>query len=207
MERIELGNWASRLRRFVRATEEEHCEFCSKAIDSRHAHLVERATRKFFCACPQCAFLLGGGERFAALRARADALRDFDLSDDEWEGFRIPIDLAFVFRSTPAQGPVAIYPGPAGAIESPFAADGWSRLIAANPMLAHLDPDVEALLVNRMNGAREYYLVSIDRCYALVGLIRRHWRGLSGGAEVWEAVRDYFRTLRDDVETKDRVHG
>ena len=74
-------------------------------------------------------------------------------------------------------------------------------------MLAHLDPDVEALLVNRMNGAREYYLVSIDRCYALIGLIRSHWRGLSGGAEVWEAVRDYFGTLRDDVETKDRVHG
>ncbi|MBI5012556.1 MAG: hypothetical protein HZC06_07425, partial [Methylocystis sp.] len=139
--------------------------------------------------------------------ARADALRAFDLSDDEWEGFRIPIDLAFVFRSTPAQSPVAIYPGPAGAIESPFAADGWSRLIAANPMLAHLDPDVEALLVNRMNGAREYYLVSIDRCYALIGLIRKHWRGLSGGAEVWEAVRDYFTNLQDDVETKDRVHG
>lgn len=205
MERIESGNWASRLRRFVRAMEEEHCEFCSKTIDSRHAHLVERATRKFFCACPQCAFLLAGGERFATLRARADALHDFDLSDDEWEGLRIPIDLAFVFRSTPAQGPVAIYPGPAGAIESPFAADGWSRLIAANPMLARLDPDVEALLVNRMNGAREYYLVSIDRCYALIGLIRKHWRGLSGGAEVWEAVRDYFGTLRG--ETKERVHG
>lgn len=207
MERIESGNWASRLRRFVRATDEEHCEFCSKTIDSRHAHLVERATRKFFCACTQCAFLLGGGERFAALRARADALHGFDLSDDEWEGFRIPIDLAFVFLSTSAQGPVAIYPGPAGAIESPFAADGWSRLIAANPMLAHLDPDVEALLVNRMNGAREYYLVSIDRCYALIGLIRKHWRGLSGGAEVWEDVRDYFTNLQDDVETKDAVHG
>ncbi|MFA6206644.1 MAG: DUF5947 family protein, partial [Methylocystis sp.] len=83
----------------------------------------------------------------------------------------------------------------------------WSRLIAANPTLANLDPDVEALLVNRMNGAREYYLVSIDRCYALVGLIRRHWRGLSGGAEVWETVRNYFTNLQDGVETKDRVYG
>ncbi len=30
-------------------------------------------------------------------------------------------------------------------------------------------------------GWREYYLVPIDRCYALVGTIRRQWRGLSGG--------------------------
>ena len=80
-------------------------------------------------------------------------------------------------------------------------------MIAANPMLAPLVSDVEALLVNRINGAREYYLVSIDRCYALIGLIRKHWRGLSGGAEVWEAVRDYLTNLQDDVETKDAVHG
>ncbi|MDP3067731.1 MAG: DUF5947 family protein, partial [Methylocystis sp.] len=35
----------------------------------------------------------------------------------------------------------------------------------------------------------------------------RHWRGLSGGSEVWEAVRDYFTNLQDGVESKDRVHG
>ncbi len=134
-------------------------------------------------------------------------LDDFKLSDAEWDDFRIPIDLAFVFHSTPAQGPVAIYPGPAGATESHLGADAWLRLIAANPALADLNPDVEALLVNRMHGAREYYRVSIDRCYSLVGLIRTHWRGLSGGAEVWDAVQDYFRTLRDGVAAGDTVHG
>ncbi|MGE4173786.1 MAG: DUF5947 family protein [Methylocystis sp.] len=207
MERVQSGNWASRLRRFLTVAEEEHCDFCSKTINWRHAHLLERATRKFFCACPECAFLLGDGDRFAALRARTHALRDFELSDSEWRAFRIPIDLAFVFHSTSAQGPVAIYPGPAGATESLLAADAWSRLAAANPALVDLTPDVEALLVNRMNGSREYYVVSIDRCYALVGLIRRHWRGLSGGTEVWEAVRAYFRTLRDGIEMEDAVHG
>jgi hypothetical protein len=134
-------------------------------------------------------------------------LRDFDLSDAEWRGFRIPIDLAFVFRSTAARGPVAIYPGPAGVTESQFSVDAWSQLVAANPALADLHPDVEALLINRMNGAREYYLVSIDRCYALIGLIRKHWRGLSGGAEVWEAVRDYLQGLRDGVWMEDAIHG
>jgi hypothetical protein len=57
-------------------------------------------------------------------------------------------------------------------------------------------PDVEALLVNRVKGAREYYRVSIDRCFSLVGLIRQHWRGLSGGAEAWDAIDAFFDTLR-----------
>lgn len=207
MERIQSGNWASRLQRFLAVAEVEHCDFCAKVIDVRHAHLIERATRQFFCACPQCALLLGAGDRYAAIEARAHVMRDFELSDAEWRGFRIPIDLVFVFRSTPAHGPVAIYPGPAGATESRIAADLWSRLVEANPALDDLHPDVEALLINRMNGEREYYLVSIDHCYALVGLIRRHWRGLSGGAEVWEAVRTYFRKLRDGVGLEDAIHG
>jgi hypothetical protein len=150
MERVESGNW-----RLLRRRARDGRRALRVLLENnrfRHAHLVERATRKFF-ALVLNVFLLGGGERFAALRARADALHDFDLSDDEWEGFRIPIDLAFVFRSTPAQGPVAMYPG-RPARSSLLAADGWSRLVDANPMLAHLDPDVEALLVNRMNGAR-----------------------------------------------------
>lgn len=207
MDRIETGNWASRLRRFISASEDEHCDFCAQVLPPRHPHLIERATRHFFCACPQCALLLGASERFAGVGARTRMLRDFELSDAEWQGFRIPIDLAFIFRSTTSQGPVAVYPGPAGATESQVAADAWSRLVAANPALAKLDPDVEALLVNRMKGAREYYLVSIDRCYALTGLLRKHWRGLSGGAEAWEAVRDFFLQLRDGADTEDAAHG
>jgi hypothetical protein len=76
MERVE-SELASRLRRFVRATEEEHCEFCSKTIDSG-THLVERATRKFFALVPNVLLLLG----VSVLPPCADALHDFDLSDD-----------------------------------------------------------------------------------------------------------------------------
>ena len=81
--------------------------------------------------------------------------------------------------------PVAIYPSPAGPTESLLSLEAWNDLAERNPVLAELEPDVEALLVNRTQGAREYYRVSIDRCYALVGLIRKRWRGLSGSAEAW----------------------
>ena len=58
-----------------------------------------------------------------------------------------------------------------------------------------------ALLVNRVGhvaGAvpAEYYLVPIDECYKLVGLIRTHWRGLSGGTEVWREIGAFFATLK-----------
>jgi hypothetical protein len=36
-----------------------------------------------------------------------------------------------------------------------------------------------------------------------VGLIRLHWRGLSGGAEVWSAIQQFFGDLKSrgvDVE-------
>src|SRR4029077_10531570 len=85
----------------------------------------------------------------------------------------------FLFHSTCANRPIAIYPSPAGPTESLLSLDAWARLVETNRVLAELEPDVEALLVNRTNGAREYYRVSIDRCYALVGLIRKHWRDLS----------------------------
>jgi len=57
-------------------------------------------------------------------------------------------------------------------------------------------PDVEALLVNRVGSTREYFVVPIDECYRLVGLIRIHWRGLSGGALVWGEIARFFDDLR-----------
>jgi hypothetical protein len=136
-------------------------------------------------------------------------LNDFRLTDAEWNAFQIPIDMVFLFHSTTANRPIAIYPSPAGPTESLLSLDAWSRLVDANRVLAELEPDVEALLINRTNGAREYYRVSIDRCYALVGLIRKHWRGLSGGTDVWDAVHDYFAKLRVSARgaAGDLIHG
>ena len=58
-----------------------------------------------------------------------------------------------------------------------------------------MEPDVEALLVNRARGARDHWLVPIDECYELVGLIRTRWRGLTGGKEVWEEIGRFFEAL------------
>jgi hypothetical protein len=59
-----------------------------------------------------------------------------------------------------------------------------------------LEPDVEALLVNRVRDSRDYYIAPIDECYKLVGLIRANWRGLSGGQEVWQEIDRFFSDLK-----------
>jgi hypothetical protein len=63
-----------------------------------------------------------------------------------------------------------------------------------------MEPDVEALLVNRAGEARDYFIAPIDRCFELVGLVRTHWRGLSGGTDVWEKIHEFFARLRERSE-------
>ena len=82
----------------------------------------------------------------------------------------------------------AFYPSPAGATESLLPFDAWDKIEAENHRVRGMEADVEAMLVNRIGYSRgfshaEYYLVPIDECYRLVGVIRTHWRGLSGGTE------------------------
>ena len=84
---------------------------------------------------------------------------------------------------------------PAGPTESLLGLEAWRDVEAANPVLAEMDDDVEALLVNRAKGARRQWIVPIEDCYALVGLIRTRWRGLTGGDEVWEEIDGFFREL------------
>lgn len=108
----------------------------------------------------------------------------------------VPISMAFFFFSTPAGKVVALYPSPAGPTESLLTLDSWHEIVAGNPVLQHMETDVEALLVNRVGPAREYYLAPIDECYKLVGLIRAHWRGLSGGTEVWAEINNFFSALK-----------
>jgi hypothetical protein len=134
--------------------------------------------------------------RYRRVPRRAQFLSGFLLTDAQWEELHLPINLAFFFRSTRAQRVVAVYPSPAGGTESQLALVEWHRLENENPVLRELEPDVEALLANRVGLAREYYRAPIDTCYRLVGLIRSNWRGLSGGGEVWQKISQFFAELK-----------
>jgi hypothetical protein len=158
------------------------------------------------CACRACTLLFdhraAGGGHLRLVPTRRRRLEGFALDDARWDELRIPVDMAFFFASTPAGRVVAIYPGPMGATESLLELEAWSELEAANPALGELAPDVEALLVSRARGMREHWLVPIDDCYELVGLIRRHWRGLGGGPEVWDEIERFFAELEHREETR-----
>jgi hypothetical protein len=181
----------------------ERCEMCSRELAADHEHLVEPASRKLICACGACAILFEGqaGTKYKRVPRRVLFLRDFQLSDGQWDGLMVPIEMAFFFRSTPQEKVVALYPSPAGPTESLLPLDTWTDIVEMNPVLNEMESDVTALLVNRVGHARgvapaEYYLVPIDEGYKLVGLIRTHWRGLSGGTEVWREIGAFFAALK-----------
>jgi hypothetical protein len=188
------------LRRFVRprSVALERCELCAAELSPGHQHLIEPKTRQLVCACQPCAILFSGQTelKYRRVPQRVRSLPDFHLTDSQWDGLMIPIGMAFFFHSSPVGKTLALYPSPAGATESLLDLESWESVVEDNPVLKEMDSDVEALLVNRVKGARDYYIVPIDECYKLVGLIRAHWRGLSGGAEVWEEIGRFFDGLK-----------
>jgi hypothetical protein len=197
------------LRQFARKPQRsvERCELCSAELYTDHPHLIELSQRKLLCACNACALLFSGqsGRRYKRVPTDVRLLSQFHLTDAEWESLLIPINLAFFFENSLSSRVSAFYPSPAGATESLLPLEAWTNIVATNPVLHQLQPDVEALLVNRVGHARgttqaEYYIVPIDACYKLVGLIRLHWRGLSGGTEVWQKINDFFSELRAKAE-------
>jgi hypothetical protein len=188
------------LRRFLRPrADRERCDLCDAELAPDHSHLVELAGRRLRCACEPCAILFGNqsAARYRRVPRRAQLLAGFRLEDVQWEELNLPINLAFFLHSTPAGRVVALYPSPAGATEALPSPEAWQALVEGNPVLRELEPDVEALLVNRLGPTPEYYRVGVDRCYELVGLIRSHWRGLSGGTAVWEEIGRFFTALKE----------
>ena len=186
------------LRRFRQSgLAQERCEFCRAGISQIHRHLLEISNSRIVCTCDSCALrfqdVVGG--RFKLIPRDVWHLPQFGLSDVEWENLALPINLAFFFYCTPERKVKALYPSPAGATESLLPLAAWNSLAERNPRLGTLQSDVEAFLVNRVGAKREYYVAPIDVCFELVGLIRMHWRGLSGGDAVWQQVESFFARL------------
>jgi hypothetical protein len=186
---------------------EEACELCGAPVAPQHRHVLDLSERNLLCACRACTVLFdreaAGGGHFRLVPERRLRLAGFVMPDDLWERLRIPVETAFFFYNSTEERVVAYYPSPMGPTESLLELDAWAELATANPVLETLEPDVEALLVNRARGARRQWLVPIDDCYALVAVIRTHWKGLSGGREVWDELARFY----DDLDQKGVGHG
>ncbi len=192
------------VRRFMRPRAvAEQCELCGAPVPREHLHLVEPATRKLLCACQACTILFSNQDgRYKRVPRDTRFLENFELSDQQWESLLVPINMAFFFRSSLADKVTVLYPSPAGPVESLLPLESWAEIEAANPILRKMEADVEALLVNRGGRERkghdaEYFLAPVDKCYELTGLIRGHWRGLSGGTEVWAEIERFFTDLKN----------
>lgn len=192
----------------MQEAEQEFCELCSAPIPPEHRHIVDLETRALMCACRPCGLLFdskaAAGGRRRLVPDRRLHIEEFELDEALWTDLRIPVDMAFFFESTQAERVVAFYPGPMGATESLLELSAWQGLVAQNPVLNELEPDVEALLVNRARGASGHWIVPIDECYDLVGLIRSRWNGLSGGQEVWTEISSFFERLERRAKSVDR---
>ena len=179
----------------------ERCEMCAETIQEEHQHVVNLESRALMCTCRGCYLLFT--DEHAALRYRAVPDRylsfpAFAFGPAEWDDLQIPVGLAFLFTNSVQKRTVAFYPGPAGATESELPLDAWQRMLDANPELAQLRPDVEALLLrgaDRDGSSFSAHLVPIDSCYELVGRLRSLWRGFDGGQEARAAIDDFFTVV------------
>jgi Family of unknown function (DUF5947) len=187
-------------KREARPAPEEVCELCAEPIAADHRHLLDLEDRRLLCACRACSILFdrsgAGGGHYRLVPDRCVRLETLELDDAQWQRFGLPVDMAFFFHSSAPARVVAFYPSPLGATESLLDLDAWDEFAAQNPVLAKLEPDVEALFVDRTRGKREHWILPVDRCYELVGIVRTHWRGFGGGDEVWRKLDEFFEERR-----------
>jgi hypothetical protein len=178
----------------------ERCELCKAEIPEEHPHLVDLEGRGLLCSCRPCWFLFNpegaGGRRYRAVPERYLSVEGFSLSPAQWDSLQIPVAIAFFFHNSTLDKVAAFYPSPAGATESLLSLDAWSEIVADNPLLSSVLPDVEAVLMRTERGVMECFIVPIDTCYELVGRLRQCWRGFDGGQEAHQQLLDFF----------DRIH-
>jgi hypothetical protein len=185
------------------APAQERCGVCTAIVDDdRHDHLVDLEQRALVCACPTCATLFAQSgtpsrSRYRVVPTRVLVDPAFQLDEARWAALAIPVRLAFIFRNSQLGRWVALYPSPGGAAESELSDEAMRDLAGVTRLVPEIAPDVEALLVYGHRAARlETFLVPIDACYRLVGEVRRHWQGFSGGDRVWERIELFFADLR-----------
>lgn len=177
--------------------EVERCNFCGAILPADHRHLVDLSATKFMCTCEMCMITMAENGSYKPLPQRHLELQGFNMSDALWSDFLIPVNMAFFVLSSSRNGAVAYYPAPTGATESKLKMEAWNQLVQLNPILNDLTPDLEALIVNRLGTTGQYYILPIDSCYKLIGMIRISWKGIFGGPEVNNIINKFFSELKE----------
>jgi hypothetical protein len=187
----------STLRRFLRPAHgtRERCDLCAADIPGEHSHVVDLATRQLRCTCLACSGVGQATGRYRAVSQRYAQLPPTTLSEAVWQQLGIPVDLVFFVVNSQLGRLVALYPGPAGTTESQLPLDMGRVLQTAHPLIAAMEPDVEALLVRKHAATFSAFLVPIDACYDLVGRMRAHWIGMNGGDRVRVEVDRLFASI------------
>jgi hypothetical protein len=176
----------------------ERCDVCSEAVPDDHRHLFDTERREVLCACRPCSVLFVA-DAAAEGHYRLVPTRRLRLPPVSTEPLGIPVGLAF-FVSHADGAVTAHYPSPAGAGQWEVETTGWEQVCAACPPAATLQPEVEALLVHTVRERSEHWIVPVDDCFRLIALVRREWRGLSGGSRIWPEVDRFFAQLTERRE-------
>ena len=96
-----------------------------------------------------------------------------------WEELRIPVDMAFFFHSSAGRARGGVLPEPDGrdrvAARARRVGRSWRRPTRCS---ASWSPTSRRCSSTARAARAQHWLVPIDECYALVGLIRTRWRGL-----------------------------
>lgn len=170
------------------------CDLCGAPLPADHRHLLDLRDHRPLCACYACSVLFHR-EQAGEGHYRLVPDRRIRLTGLSPARLGIPVGLAFFVRRGDGQV-IAHYPGPAGATQWNAELHAWDSAVRDCPALADLTADVEALLVNTARGRSEAWLVPVDDCYRLVGVVRRHWTGMFGGDRVWPEIERFFQELR-----------
>lgn len=174
------------------------CGMCSAPVGPDHAHILDERSGEPLCACRACALLF---ERDAAGEGhyRLVPHRRVRLTGVRAGALGVPVGLAF-FVVEPDGTVVARYPSPAGATAWTVDPDAWTAATSGCPALATMRRASEALLVDTTGDADEQWLVPIDDCYRLAGVIRQAWTGLTGGHRVRAEIEAFFGGLTETEE-------
>lgn len=193
---------AGLLRRLIRFdTAENACAFCQSSTAAHYRHLLDVPSRKILCACQQCASHVEPlEENFKLIPTTARRLSDFQMTDYQWDGLSLPINLAFFYRDNLSGEMAVVYPQPDGLVKDTLSNAQWAVLEEENPALAEMQADIEALLVNRVGFARDYFIAPVDQCHELADRLLLRWRQGPDGEQAWGEIHEFFTALRKEAE-------